>query len=190
MIRVFVSGPYSAETATEIEANVSKICDAIGKLALEGFAPSLLILGHFAPFRLSYSQWLDLALEEVSRCDCLLRVGGASPGADLEVLKAFSLGKRIYRDLDELMRSERALKASETVQGDGKKVLDKWTREKPSKPGIYCVRNIFNQMVQVFLGEDSTLRLRDVADEKAISLPLTDLPDAYEWLGPFELKPV
>jgi ADP-ribose pyrophosphatase len=38
----------------------------------------------------------------LARCDAVLRIGGASSGADLMVATARELGKRIYRSLDEI----------------------------------------------------------------------------------------
>jgi ADP-ribose pyrophosphatase len=38
----------------------------------------------------------------LSRCDAVLRIGGASSGADLMVTTAQQLGKRVYRSLAEI----------------------------------------------------------------------------------------
>ena len=41
----------------------------------------------------------------LERCDAVLRIGGASAGADLMVARAQQLGKRVYAALDEIPRA-------------------------------------------------------------------------------------
>lgn len=106
MKRVFVSGPYSADTDEGVKQNVLRICEAIEKLVKNGFNPCLLILGHYAPFKLGYEEWMSLALDEVKTTDILLRIDGKSSGADREVALATSLGKKIYYNLDQLLKEE------------------------------------------------------------------------------------
>lgn len=209
MKRVFVSGPYSAENSIQVELNVRRICEAIGRLAKEGFAPSMLILGHYAPFGLDYEEWLKIALSEVSVCDCLLRVGGASPGADLEVARALEMGKRVYYSLEELLAEEgkeeplseeisktpdvsriRARSSIEIVE----KPLE-WRKEKPTEPGIYRLKS---EEMKLSIGEDYSDEIVEIVNrsgdlicvglENGADIPLKNVYDHFEWAGPFELR--
>jgi hypothetical protein len=42
----------------------------------------------------------------LERCDAVLRIPGASRGADLDVTRARALGKRVYTDLEQLPRRQ------------------------------------------------------------------------------------
>ncbi len=46
-----------------------------------------------------YQDWIDLDLEWVKSCDCLLRLDGESKGADMEVALAESLGIPVFKTL-------------------------------------------------------------------------------------------
>lgn len=66
----------------------------------------MLILGHYAPFSLSYEQWMTLALKEIEKSDIILRIPGESSGADREVKYALELKKPIYYDIEQLLLKE------------------------------------------------------------------------------------
>ena len=49
-----------------------------------------------------YDVWIELDLAWVEVCDCVLRLGGYSIGADSEVRHALRLGIPVYNSIDEL----------------------------------------------------------------------------------------
>jgi hypothetical protein len=48
-----------------------------------------------------------VARELLGKCDAVLRIGGPSSGADDMVATGERLGKRIFRDLSEILRRSR-----------------------------------------------------------------------------------
>jgi ADP-ribose pyrophosphatase len=112
---VLVAGPYRSGTGGDpalVERNVA---------AMEACVMPLYRLGHLPVL----GEWLALptarlagseregdavfdalfhphALRLLARCDAVLRIGGASAGADLMAGTAESLGKRVFRSLDEI----------------------------------------------------------------------------------------
>jgi len=112
---ILVAGPYRSGTDDDparIAANVA---------AMEACVPPLYAAGHLPVL----GEWLALptarlagstragdavydavfhphAQRLLARCDAVLRIGGASAGADLMVATAEALGKRVYCALDEV----------------------------------------------------------------------------------------
>ena len=105
MKKVYISGPYST---TNTIYNIRLAIEAADTLLLAGFAPFVPHL-NFAwdlvhPH--SYHTWLDWCLSWVPVCDCLLRIPGISPGADIEVKLAKALEIPVYGTVCELIESE------------------------------------------------------------------------------------
>ena len=106
MTKVYISSPYSQGSTI---FNVRLAIEAANTLLLEGFTPFVphlnfawdLIYPH------SYHTWLDWCLDWVIACDCLLRIHGASPGADAEVALAEGIGMPVYYSVCELLEGER-----------------------------------------------------------------------------------
>lgn len=97
-MRVYVSGPY---TQGNVNTNVRRAMDA-GALILDaGHEPFVPHLCHFWDVTCprSYDQWLRWCLSWVEVCDVLLRLPGASSGADREVARARELGIPMFEDL-------------------------------------------------------------------------------------------
>ena len=105
MKKVYISSPYSQGG---IIYNIRLAIDAADTLLLAGFAPFCPHLSYAWDliYPHSYDTWLDWCLEWVPTCDCLLRIHGASPGADTEVELAKSLGIPVYYTMCELIGSE------------------------------------------------------------------------------------
>lgn len=62
-----------------------------------GLAPYVPHLSHFQDmmFRRDYEEWMALDFAWIERCDALVRLSGASHGADREVVYAQDLGKLV-----------------------------------------------------------------------------------------------
>ena len=98
MIKIFIASPY---TKGDIQENLNMQIDAANKLIDAGFNPlSLNLMCHPIELmypRVVYKDWIDLTLEWVEKCDCLLRLPGESLGADGEVIRARALDIPFYR---------------------------------------------------------------------------------------------
>jgi len=98
---IYVSAPYSLGDQID---NVRFACEVGDKILAKGhipFIPHLSHLWHFVSPK-SYDEWLRIDKAFVPRCDALLRVGGESKGADLEVEFAKDNHIRVYYSLEEI----------------------------------------------------------------------------------------
>lgn len=101
MKKVYVSSPFSIgdpaiNVRTQIEA---------GNILIEnGFCPFVPLLSFFQHMICPqpYETWLELDLEWVTVCDCILRLPGESKGADREVEKAIEKGIPVFYSIFEL----------------------------------------------------------------------------------------
>lgn len=102
MIKVYIASPY---TLGDIAVNVKFQMDIADVLIEFGFAPYVPLYSHFQHMAhpRPYDDWVKLDLAWVEVCDCLLRVGGESPGADNEVKYAKKLGKKIFHSTLEVI---------------------------------------------------------------------------------------
>lgn len=101
MITVYIASPY---TRGNVEENVRNSLRVADELFANGFAPYAPLLSHFW-HRISpktYEEWMTLDKEWVMRCDCLLRLPGASHGADEEEELAKYLNKPVFYSVREL----------------------------------------------------------------------------------------
>lgn len=107
-LRIYIAGPYSADTPEEREQNVERAIDVGLQLIRKGHAPFIPHLTHYVDLRAinlgesvtwqNYLTW-DLSWLEVS--DALLFMS-SSPGAELERDRAKALGKPIFESVDEI----------------------------------------------------------------------------------------
>lgn len=107
-MRIFIAGPYSAETPDEILENVRRAMAAALALIEAGHQPYVPHLSHwldeFAAAEqnlIPYDRWLQLALSFVLCCDALLCLG-PSPGADQEAALAKELGLPVYHVISDI----------------------------------------------------------------------------------------
>jgi len=103
---IYVAGPYTgAEDENTLEA--MRIGNKITRLGFLALVPHL---SHFFEehFPRPYEQWMELDFELVRRVDAVLRLKGASSGADREVELAISLGIPVFYSIAELMRWKHA----------------------------------------------------------------------------------
>ena len=104
-LRIFVSGPYSADTAEKREANTQRAIDAGIAIIHRGHHAYIPHLTHYLDIRataigqpLGYEDYMRLDLEWLHFCDALLTIG-SSPGADRELQFAERNGLIIYRSV-------------------------------------------------------------------------------------------
>jgi len=95
MIKVYIASPY---TIGDVAVNVKRQIDMADRLMEKGFAPFAPLYSHFQHMvhPRPYQQWLEIDLEWIKVCDCVLRLDGESSGADKEVEFAKKIGKPVY----------------------------------------------------------------------------------------------
>jgi hypothetical protein len=100
MKRIYVAGPYSQG---DVAVNVRT---AYNRLADSGFAPFVPHHTHFwhMMFPRPYEEWLRLDLAFLPCCDAILRLPGASNGADGDVNAARQAGMPVFTEIDSLIR--------------------------------------------------------------------------------------
>lgn len=83
-IRVYIASPY---TIGDTCLNVRRQMDCFHELLDKGFIPFAPLWTHFQHLvhPQSYESWMMWDFAWVETCDCLLRYGGESSGADREV---------------------------------------------------------------------------------------------------------
>jgi hypothetical protein len=99
---VYVAGPFSDNPMHRANETI-KIADQIVAAGHVPFVPHLYLLWDVASPH-SYEYWMELCLAWVGRCDVLLRLHGASKGADREALHARNLAKPVVYSIEELSR--------------------------------------------------------------------------------------
>jgi hypothetical protein len=121
MMTILVAGPFRSGTggdAALIDLNLHRLEQAALALYRLGHVP---MIGEWLALPLAKaagsSRLGDAISEEflypasrrlLCRCDALLRIGGASSGADEDVRVAQSLGLRIYRDIADVAVADAA----------------------------------------------------------------------------------
>lgn len=80
---VYVAGPY---TRGDVAQNVARAIEAAHEVIESGHAPYVPHLSHFLHLhkQRDYETWMRIDLQLLSRCDCMIRLVGESPGADRE----------------------------------------------------------------------------------------------------------
>lgn len=103
MIKVYIASPY---TIGDVAKNVKLQLDTVNKLMNKGFAPFAPLYSHFQHMvhPRPYEDWIKVDLEWVRVCDCLLRIGGESKGADDEVRCAKINGIPVFYTFQDLYR--------------------------------------------------------------------------------------
>jgi hypothetical protein len=115
---ILVAGPYRSGTGDDpelIAANMRAMEDAAlvlfrrGHLPVTGEALALPLAALAGSTRVGDTAFDEvfhpIARQLVARCDAVLRIGGASAGADEMVALAERFGARIYRSLDDVPQS-------------------------------------------------------------------------------------
>ena len=103
-MRVFISGPYTAEHPRDVLKNVNNAIEVGLELMWMGYDVFIPHLSHYVHLHpectFEYEEYLknDMAWLEVS--DAVFRMPGESNGADAEVAKAKELGIPVFYDVD------------------------------------------------------------------------------------------
>ena len=101
MALIYIASPYSKGDVCE---NVRYAClsgDAIVAKGHQVFIPHLYHLWNIISPK-PYEEWLRISRVWMSYCDALLKLGGESVGADLEVAEAKRLCMPIYYSLEDV----------------------------------------------------------------------------------------
>jgi hypothetical protein len=103
MIRVYIASPY---TIGDRQTNVDMSLDVAGELIELGYAPYAPLVCHYIESRKPqpYEKWLELDMEWLRRCHCVLRLPGESKGADLEVAEANKMGMPVFHSVEQLTK--------------------------------------------------------------------------------------
>jgi len=107
-LKIYIAGPYSADTEHLRVRNVNIAIDAAFQLFSKGHYPYIPHLTHFIDLRaneighfLSWEDYIKWDLPWVGVCDALLYLR-PSRGADLELQRALQLGKPVFYSVDEV----------------------------------------------------------------------------------------
>lgn len=114
-LMILVAGPYRSGTGDDpakLAANVAAMNQAAldlfraGHLPVTGEALALPLIETAGSARVGDPAFDEIfhpiARQLLSRCDAVLRIGGASAGADEMVATAVAAGKPVFTDLDQL----------------------------------------------------------------------------------------
>ena len=93
--RIYVAGPY---TAGDVAQNVARALHTADWLAREGCVPFIPHLSHFWELLHPHPWqfWIEQDLAWLACCDALVRLPGASQGADVEEVQARALGLPVF----------------------------------------------------------------------------------------------
>jgi hypothetical protein len=97
--RVFLAGPIIGGNMMD---NVRQAIDAADALRHAGhfpFIPHLAVLWRLVHARDDRAWWLEWGMEWLRACDALVRLPGASPGADEEVAQARAWGIPVWEGM-------------------------------------------------------------------------------------------
>lgn len=100
-IKVYIASPYTlGDVAVNVKTQLD-MADRLMDLDFIPFAPLLFHFQHMAHPR-PYEEWVEIDLEWVKVCDCVLRLAGESKGADGEVEYAKQLGIPVFCSVAEM----------------------------------------------------------------------------------------
>jgi nucleoside 2-deoxyribosyltransferase len=104
-MKVYIASPY---TIGDAAVNVKRQIDAANALMNIGLTPFLPLLSHFQHLvhPRPYEDWLKNDIAWLLACDCVLRLDGASKGADYEVEVAKANSIPVYYSIDDLINSK------------------------------------------------------------------------------------
>ena len=105
MLMVYIASPYTKDPV----AGVRQQLEVADRLMSAGYCPVAPLLSHFQHIYhpRPYSDWMNIDLEKISRCDIVLRLNGVSPGADYEVKQAKKLGIPVVHSVEEIISAGR-----------------------------------------------------------------------------------
>ena len=113
---IMIAGPYrgGAQTEAQRAANLRVLNEHAWEVVRRGHIPVIGVNAALPIIEVAGTEHFDRIMMPVSlalaeRCDAVLRIGGASTGADEEVAIFRSKGLPVFYSLDEIPRREIAL---------------------------------------------------------------------------------
>ena len=106
-IKVYIARPY---TIGDTCKNVRRQMRVYKQRVRRGFIPYAPLWSHFQELYEpldSKDKWMEIDFEWVKACDCVLRLGGDSEGAEEEVKLAKEIGIPVFYSLLELVLNYR-----------------------------------------------------------------------------------
>ena len=106
-MHIYVAGPYSGASASEVERNVRTAIAAGVEIIRRGHYPYIPHLTHYVDLvkdtvlRLEWEDHLDWGLAWLDRADALLYLA-PSRGANIELEYATKKNKRVFRSLEDI----------------------------------------------------------------------------------------
>ena len=99
-MRVFIAGPY---TLGDVAENVHKAMEAGHAVLDAGHSPFVPHLSHFLHLQRQrpYEDWTRMDSIFVECCEAMIRLPGASKGADAEVALAERIGVPVFDSIEE-----------------------------------------------------------------------------------------
>lgn len=104
---VYVAGPISKGDPFFNVAEGVRWAEAVRAAGLVPFCPHLSGLWQMIK-PVDYEAWLTYDFAWIERCDALLRMPGASPGAEREVAFAKKLGIPVFTNINEILMANKA----------------------------------------------------------------------------------
>jgi hypothetical protein len=98
---IYIAGPYSSGDTVLNVRNAVLAAEELIKLELIPYIPHLTMFWHIITPH-DYEFWLNYDLNWLNKCDGLLRLPGASSGADKEVEYAQNIRIPVYYSIEEL----------------------------------------------------------------------------------------
>ena len=99
--RIYVAGPYSRGIPDETMAKVADAAEALATAGLAPFIPHTMTFLWAVRYQHPVQFWYDFDMEWLAACDAVVRLPGASTGADKEVEWAIEKGKPIFHSVEE-----------------------------------------------------------------------------------------
>lgn len=100
-IHVYIAGPLSKGDMMGNARDAILSGSELLSMGVIPFIPHLSVLWEMIDPH-SYEDWMAYDFAWLARCDAVLRLPGESPGADREVERAKSLGKRVFTRLNDV----------------------------------------------------------------------------------------
>ena len=102
---VYIAGPYSSG---DVAVNVWSAVQAANRLLDAGYKPYVPQLAHFWHIITPRPRedWLHLDIDWLLKCDAVIRLDGASRGADVEVQWASEYKIPVYYGVDAFFQAE------------------------------------------------------------------------------------
>jgi len=102
-IKIYIASQYSIGDHALNTRSSLLVADELLKLGFVPFAPLLSHFWHFLSPK-NWDTWLEYDIQWMLVCDCVLRVPGASKGADREVDIALTEGIPVFYNIKDLQK--------------------------------------------------------------------------------------